>query len=170
MLSSVSSYISLSLLSFCRSKLYFSLFFFFIERQYFIMFGRLDKNILQLQPKWRWMLSGRLQLSRNLCHIPHCCHMQCQICVRCECGVLRNIFAWRVFICNTHNTHTVLTLTLKHTHSTHFSSVRFGSVSFLFYLCGRPSYFMLLYIEHILMLHNMLGCGVGAEVGETAAG
>lgn len=78
-----------------------------------------------------------------------------------------------MFICNTHNTHTALTLFLVQ-----FSEVLFGSVSFLFYLCGRPSYFMLLYIEHILMLHNMpaarMGqCGMEVEVRdvcETAAG
>lgn len=102
------------------------------------MFGRLDKNILQLQPKWRWMLSGRLQLSRNLCHIPHCCHMQYLICVRCESGLLRNIFAWRVFICNTHNTHTALTLTCRIL--VQFSEVRFGSVRFRFcfiYVAGH---------------------------------
>lgn len=78
-----------------------------------------------------------------------------------------------MFICNTHNTHIALTYILVQ-----FSGVLFGSVSFLFYLCGRPSYFMLLYIEHILMLHNMpaarIGqCGVEVEVRdvcETAAG
>lgn len=81
---------------------------------------------------------------------------------------------------------TLITLTQhSHSHAAHcthisvkFSEVRFSSVSFLFYLCGRPSYFMLLYIEHILMLHNMpaarMGqCGVEVEVRdvcETAAG
>lgn len=134
---------------------------FFIERQYFIMFGRLDKNILQLQPKWRWMLSGRLQLSRNLCHIPHCCHMQCQICVRCECGVLRNIFAWRVFICNTHDTHTVLTL--KHTHCTHFSSVRFGSVSFRFCFIYVAGHHILCYYILNIYLCCITCWAVGSE-------
>lgn len=36
---------------FLSQQIMFLSIFFLIERQFFIMFGRLDKNILQLQPK-----------------------------------------------------------------------------------------------------------------------
>lgn len=66
-----------------------------------------------------------------------------------------------MFICNTHSTHThtqnSLTLPLLH--------IQFGFVAVLF-MWQAPSYFMLLYIEHILMLHNMPAAGGSRGVGD----
>lgn len=70
-----------------------------------------------------------------------------------------------MFICNTHSTHTHTQNSLTHP----LLHIQFGFVAILF-MWQAPSYFMLLYIEHILMLHNMPAAGGSRGVGEGILG